>query len=121
MSNRNREAGHRLERKVRKDLEEILKSSVYTSRQTNRLADAKGLDLQFEEDQPFDIQCKSSSQKSIPIRKILDHMVTDKHKVVITQLTEKNGNRFYEKDLIVTLPYEFLTELLTSWVKTKQS
>lgn len=113
--NRNRSAGHALERDVRKDHEDVLGFKVHTSRLANRLADNKGLDLVFEKPVDFEVQIKKMNSKSIPVIKILDHMDTDKHKVIIADMTEKKGKRFYSKQKLAVIPYNFYLELLRKY------
>lgn len=81
-----RRKGHAYECQIAKEFrEELGFSEAATSRNTNRLADAQGIDLQHTE--PFAIQCKNTA-KGVSYAAILKGMQhKEKYAVLFSKLT----------------------------------
>ena len=81
--NRNRDKGHRWERKCMSLLKEVF-PDVVTSRNESLTEDANGVDLCNTGDYAF--QCKAVKQ--MPVTKFFDHMRTKKSKVIFYKDTK---------------------------------
>lgn len=90
--NNNREKGHRFERKVRTIVKPKF-PDVKTSRSESRELDNKGID--FANTDPYNFQCKSLSKKVDYVGIISKMERVPGIPVVLHQLTEKRGSRFY--------------------------
>jgi hypothetical protein len=91
-TNRNREKGHRFERKTRKLLSFVF-PEIKTSRNESKELDNKGVD--FTKTDPFNFQCKSWSKKVDYVEIISKMEKVEGIPVILHQLTEKRGSRFY--------------------------
>lgn len=121
MSNRNRRAGHDLERKVVNDFKAIGYASAISSRMESKRKDDAGIDICNTD--PFAIQCKNM-QGNIDYAAFLEDMevTKDEIRVVVHKKTKKAKTRFVEVGTYAILPYEdFLriAELLSNNGKRK--
>ena len=86
--NKNRDKGHRWERKCMSLLKEVF-PRVVTSRNESLTEDANGVDLCSTGGYAF--QCKAV--KNMPIGKFFEHMRTDKQKVILYKDTKHPHNQ----------------------------
>jgi len=98
--NRNRTAGHDLEREIVNALKKCGFPHAATSRITNRLRDAEKIDIANVDELrngrlPYNIQCKNTSGP-IPYQTILEEieLIEGITNVVIHKKTEKAGTKF---------------------------
>lgn len=105
MANRNRTAGHTLERKVVNDFKAIGYTTAISSRMESKRKDDAGIDICNTD--PFAIQCKNM-KGNIDYAAILDDMEVEENqiKVLIHQKTKKAKVRFIEVGKFAILPYE---------------
>jgi Holliday junction resolvase len=99
MANRNRNAGHLLERDIVHRLKEMGYDAV-TSRQESRSADARGIDI--ISDFPMSIQCKATVNKP----KIHEILTETDAEVIVWRKMEKKGKRFYSQGEYAILPLD---------------
>jgi len=114
MANRNRTAGHNLERDIVKELKE-LGFDVVTSRSESRSMDNKKVDifspLGVDNSLPYYIQTKCTV--NIPnYCQLLTEMPKDRIPVVIHRKTEKKGVNFMAQGDFVTITKETFYNLI---------
>lgn len=110
MSNRNRNAGHQLEREVAKDLRDIGWENTKTCRYVSRILDDAGVDICLAS--PFNIQCKNSVklQKYDEIISRIKDM--EGIPVLLHRKTVKKKSKFYKDDDYVILRKEDFFEMI---------
>ena len=114
-----REKGHRLERKVAKDLRGVGHTKAKTSREASKLLDSSKVDIFGV---PYYIQCKNGYPKGInyvtliqSMRKLVDENfeIVDYPLIVI----HKKGSKYGET--LAILPYEDLLAMIAKIEKLK--
>ena len=95
--NSNRDKGHRLERRIRKELEDMGFESI-TTRNGSIVYDNKGVDIIGE--LPFHVQCKDKQRLESPW-KLLDKMPDDKPGCILWTQSERNKKAKKHLDLII--------------------
>lgn len=97
-----RKKGHDYERKVARELTELIDQKVHTSRAINLLDDAQGIDLKFTiKDTEFAVQCKA-------VEKLGNH-----HKI-IKDTNHPNPVLFHKRNRqgeVVSMPKELFYKL----------
>lgn len=105
MANRNRKAGHDLERDVVRKLRDM-GYEADTSRYASRKADDSGVDI--VSDFSFKIQCKASINQPN-----CHQLLTEKDcDLIVFRKMEKQGSRFYSKGDYAMLKLEDLFNLI---------
>ena len=107
----NRERGHRFERKIKKILSEFF-PKIKTSREESRALDNLGIDFAFTDS--FAFQCKTSVHR-VDYTSLIDTMSSVEGvrvPVVLHQLTEKKGEKFYVVEEYAILKMEDFIALL---------
>lgn len=113
MSNRNRNAGHAYERKIRKELVDIGFDDVVTSRSESRNMDNRGVDL-FGDSLPFHVQCKRSKQNLNSHDLIKrENAPTDKPIIIFHDKVIRRGSRFRSLGEFVTMEKSVFYEILS--------
>lgn len=114
MSNRNRDAGHALERKIVNELKELGINCV-SSRSESRNMDNSGIDI-FG-DMPFYIQCKKTCNNPSYHELITECGKKDRPLVIFHDKVQKQKTRFFSKGEYVIMTKEYFYELFKNTLK----
>jgi len=108
----NKTAGNKCELYFLKKLQLLYKDKLYTTRNVSKLSDDKKIDIENETlTLPFKYQIKQSV-KRIKYDDILNSMDDNNDNIILHQLTEKRGERFFKKDDYVIMKYEVYEKIM---------
>tara|TARA_X000001382_G_scaffold130921_2_gene127870 strand:+ start:1358 stop:1723 length:366 start_codon:yes stop_codon:yes gene_type:complete len=113
LSNRNRNAGHAYERKIRNELKQLGYTDVVTSRSESRNMDNMGVDL-FGDSLPFHVQCKRSKQNLNSFDLIhRENAPNDKPIVIFHDKVVRRGTRFRSLGEFVTMDKQIFYDIIS--------